>query len=247
MMTTNDAGSRRKASTWAVLAPVDPAALEGLIAGEVDEGGFLRVERGTQQYHAVVSDEPGSEGADEDLAVKLSRAHPGRHYALVLDPEYPRVELFEGGRFVREQDDDPGELARGLGCPVVPAPQPRTSDAAVVVAGVAPERVRAALGLRKDLEAEVSLRSGPVGTIATSTRVQLVGYSNRLSEELQATVYVVVRFREDGYFRCWVLENGEDTGLLDWPATSWSRERHVSEVLGQSTPEGILGALGVEL
>ena len=141
--------------TWAVLAPASARRLAPMVrdawigrCGSDDEEMPWEVVECSGRYTAIVDRTPGSEGADDQLAVDLSVKVKGTVYALRFREDAEVVWAFERGRLVQEETSAPRPFAEKLGCVFVgPRRQPRSKTRSLcVIEGVEPEAVRNALG-----------------------------------------------------------------------------------------------------
>lgn len=112
------------APTWVLLVPADAAWVRARAGAEWEErfAGLEDVVRpwevrpGAGGYTALVDVQPGSEGTEEPLAERWSAELGEPVYGLRLRDGAEAVFRYEAGSLVEWMPDDPGEMARRLGC-----------------------------------------------------------------------------------------------------------------------------------
>jgi hypothetical protein len=166
---------------WAVLCPTSPQWLEehrdALLPVEEDAPpAAVLVLSGTGEYAGLVTFDlalidvelPVAERAASQLGRAVYAMRPVD--AIELAPDGALVWQVEPNGSARDIPEDPFAFAERLGCPLVPPkPARRVVRSAVVVEGVAPDAVRAALADYPLLSA-LDIRANRRGTLVTAPR-----------------------------------------------------------------------------
>jgi hypothetical protein len=235
--------------TWAILSTTPLAELERVAAAKPRRyGALLRVQRGSKKYHAIVDVEPGSEHSGEDeMAAALSGAHRGKHYVLHLHEDAPRVAVYVKGRLKSELDEDPLELAASLGVALAEETVWKSEIVqALVVEGRPPSDVIRALGVEDGTDDEsLRIASSPRGTTVTSNEVISL-HARDLSKVLGTRVYAVHWHTVEREFACDQVEAGATVACFEHPLPARPDPAAVSELLGETTPAGIIRVLGLD-
>jgi len=255
--------------TWAVLAPLprkelnklaeqyrrDVAKEAGFDEDEELEPARWEVVGGTGDYSAIVDYDPGSEESDEGpLAKRISRKVKLPVYVLYLG-EYlaggDAVEVYEKGRRTGSQAG-PYALAKKLGVDLSGGAEtdeeeeelPRVTGV-LVVKGVKASDVARALGMP---ELPLRIEDGAHGAIVYNEETGDKPTKNyELSKAFpKAEVYSVKIDPDDGRFVTSLMQNGKAKGLFDYPEAADPDEHTVLDsILGETTPAGIVKALGI--
>jgi hypothetical protein len=235
---------------WAVLAPLSTDELRRIVDADwkrvmpyAVDGAPWEVIEGNGEYAAIVSDTPGSEGADRPLAERAAGVAKKAVYALWLDPEREQIFVWERGRAAAMRPGAPLELARDLGFDTErPGPAALPPFDVAVVEGASVEEVRQALG---DVASEPWLRIEPcAGGVLLSSQDGTLGTQGWDAAEALplTTTYLVQRWPGTGDFSVVVLQGGKDVGHFGVPQIEDDALPHVR---GARTPEAISGALGI--
>ena len=207
------------------------------------EGPPWKVIEGNEKYTAVVSDTPGSEGADRPIAELAAGETEKPVYALWLDPEREQIFVWQRGLAGAMQPGAPLELARQLGFDTAGREPDRPPFDVAVVEGATLEEVRQALGdtalepwLRIEPCAEGVLLSSEDGTLGTQ------GWDAAEALPQRTTTYLVQRWPGTGAFSVVVLRGGVEVGRFRVPEIE---DDALLGIKGAQTPEGIAAALGI--
>ncbi|MFO0624485.1 MAG: hypothetical protein U0325_02625 [Polyangiales bacterium] len=235
--------------TTALLAPVAIEALQTILEGEDDDLTPRVLVQGEGAYHALVDYEPG-EPHDErhvEAARALSTSCDGPVYLISFGEDDQRITKCQGGAVVADlqYDETPDleKLARGLGLGgmfprKVPGPRGFMLVEGATVADVA--SALAAGPAAKTLRLEARGR-GVVGW----SEEPLDSRPRAVSRKLGALVYYAMQ--TDRGFAVLVLESGATTGVYEEPRTFFSEGKIlVDSILGETTRDGILRAMGVD-
>jgi len=230
--------------SWVLLAPVPSRVIEQAV-DDGPPGAQWRLVRGTGKYNALVDDELGTERSGErELALQWS-SH-GRCYVGYFDD--PLISVCEAGRWVKEEEGDPWELAASLGCALrdEPAPEPEPSGINFVVADVKPEELARAYRKKWPIPRgdRFHVEAVALGALAYEDDGDVIDLARSVSQALATTVYTVEWLPDEPSFRVERIERGAVTGLYDVPASWWSQEMRMSDVLGEREPIRIMQRLG---
>jgi hypothetical protein len=200
---------------------------------------------GRGEYAALVSDSPGSEGADRHFAEILSTLVAGKPtYSLWLDPERQHVFVWEHGRQIASRQVDPLELAESLGFEVGRPETATPAPSVAVVEGASLQDVRQALADLTDLP-WIHLTPGPAGVLVTADEGPLGTQAWEIAEALPAATVYYVRHRLDPVeLTVLVLRGPEEIGRFRAPALDDDSEM-LTDVKGARAPDAILAALGI--
>ena len=98
-----------------VLAEAILAVAEELAPGSLEH---LRVVVGKRDHNAVVDDADTDIAWADEVAVELSRRHPGRFYAFAVHPDFPWLTIAEAGDTTFSDEGAVDNIARDAGCPL---------------------------------------------------------------------------------------------------------------------------------
>ncbi|MEH2522013.1 hypothetical protein V1279_007586 [Bradyrhizobium sp. AZCC 1610] len=252
---------------WVLLAPAPAAQLEERAAAlRRDRLGagekYLpkwEVQNCQGQYSAVFSRNPGSERTLEvPFAELLSSELALPVYVLYLDKAYGGlevIEVYERGQHKENLAGDPYGFARKLGCPLPGEPKPAkpegTIKSAIVVAGASADDAARALKIdRSKQQSPIRLTDGPTGVVLyRPTGGDLTMTAYRLSEAFpRRDVYKLNTGPLPGRFSAWVVRDGQNAGLFEYPVTPGPGDGltpRLDAVSGKKTPAEIADALGV--
>lgn len=228
----------------ALLAPVPVEALAALKERD-DHFAANGLISGTGAYNALASDVPYSwhddDGPEIQAALTLSRTCDAPVYVVSFNDDYMRVTRCKAGEIEEDGEDDPEALARELGLEAMLAPElPDTRDF-MFVENARPEDVARALravpGMH--LEARESAVLGWIDGKGLDLRPNIV------SDAMQTRVFHALDHHES--FAVLVTESGVDVGMFEVPRTDFSDgQTRIDSILGETTREGILRAMGVD-
>ena len=241
--------------TWAVLvpAPVDVtqrlmnAAWTARFGHDEDELEPWEARRGEGNYTAILSQHPGSEGDDEELAVDISKQVEGEVYVLRFREGAEAVWVFADGRFVREDPATPSVTADRLGVELTNAGATAgiVTHSVCVVEGASVEAVRRALltGLGS---LPVQFTPTSVGTIVQAAS----GDASMLCSEIAgalptATVYAVILGSRPMRFGVVVFKGEDEAGSFEAYGATMPGFEPLKEIKGETHPNRILNALEV--
>lgn len=232
-----------RSPTWALAAPVPPDVLLRVLEKDEDYADCTVVE-GTAAHHAVAGYDPVPvHGEEEELAERLSLSHAGTFWLLYFDADPLWVVAFEGGRRTVDREDDPFAIAEGLWLSTLFPPKKAEPRSFVLVVEAAPEDVARALNVRVPSPgATLHLEKTVRGTLGWTEGATLGVRAAEISRKLGRRAYSVVD--GDASFRVRVFENGKETTCFEDPPTSWSDACRVDAILGATTRDGILRAIG---
>ncbi|MEZ4394226.1 MAG: hypothetical protein R3A48_24400 [Polyangiales bacterium] len=233
----------------ALLAPVPTEVLASLTKRDRHFAND-EVITGTGTYNALASHEPGpshdDDGPEVSAALALSREAAAPVYVVSFDWDYPRITRCRAGVVEDDDDENPRDLVRKLGLgamlpPVLPDPR-----AFMFVEGATTaEIVGATGGDSAPLRETLRLESRGGGVLGWIERKSLDLIPSIVSAQLGRRVYLSLEDAES--FAVLVIENGEEVGTFETPRTVFSQGSDpVDSILGETTREGILRAMGVD-
>lgn len=208
--------------------------------------------RGTGAYLALVSYEP--DGPHDEREIEAARALSAHCddpvYMVSFDEDDERITTCHAGAVVSdaEVDDypDPDKLARelGLGRIFPPAsPEPRSF---MLVENASVEAVEAAIGpTLKRMGKVLRLEARGADVLGWLENKTLGEFPEVVSEKLNTRVVHTIDMPRS--FAVFVTETGADVGLFEEPRTTFSEGfDRIDSILGETTREGILRAMGVD-
>jgi len=229
--------------TWALAAPVAPGLLRRIL-NEDEDYADSKVVEGTGRYHAIAGSDPVPiHGAEEELAARISRSHSGEVWLLYFDADPLWVVAFENGEKTVDREDDPFAVAAELRLSTLFPPKKAEPRGFILVEGASPEDVARALRVPvPEPGGRLHLEATPKGTLGWTDGATLDVRAAEISKKLLRKVYGVSD--GDSSFHVRVFESGEETACFEDPTSSWSDDCRVDEILGETTPEQILRAIG---
>jgi hypothetical protein len=247
---------------WAVLTPGEPTRLESrarsIVMTDLDQElgkeQPFEIIPGSDRYHAIVGTDPSDVGAEMQIAKELSLEFDEPVYSIERAKDPWAVTSWRNGS-LEVEEVDPEALAKSLGCPLPGSEDTSDSSARKPLRKVAlAEGVRAQEAIRL-LEEDAGepltpgyyrLEDTPRGLLIASGTGD-VGYADiTVSEQCpHATVYAVIASPGLDEFFVTVRRGGEGVEEFAQPPDVFPRLPVVSEIKGESSPERILGALGI--
>jgi len=185
---------------------------------------------------------PIADGLD-DVAASRLREHGFETILLDFHDEGYATWRWSGGAWIPDANESPHDLVhqRGLTVPGFDRRrrQTRKTREACLVETANIDAVRSIIE-----ELSVSIMTAPRGVVVTGETVP--GYE--LAESIDARVFYVTRYIDDGSVHCVVLRAEDVEGVFDLPRRAPSgRTREIDSIEGETTLPGILRALGIPL
>ncbi len=235
--------------TMAFLVPVSAKALRALKKRESGSFGDTEVVPGTGVYNALADYEPGPTHSHWVVEVvrKLSLDIKGSLYAVSFDFDFPRVTKCENGVVCSDDETDgadPRALVHALGLGGMLPPEPARPRSCMFIEDTSPADVARALGRKVPQAGDAfRLESRGTGVLGWSEEDPLGSLPVVISRGLGKRVYLAVDKPES--FSVLVMGDGDQFGIFETPVT-WSPKayRRLDSVLGETTREGILRAMG---
>lgn len=238
---------RTSSPVTAILAPVPAEVLASLAERDryfTDD----EVIAGAGAYSALASHEPGpshdDDGPEVRAALALSREVTAPVYVVSFDWDDPRITRCRAGTVEEDDDENPRDLVCELGLGAMLPRPPRSARNFMLIENATPADVAHVLKASPSRDAlHLEARGTSVlGWIDGRALGQIPGI---VSGQLRTRVLHAIEMRDS--FAVLVADNGNDVGTLETPRTPYSEGDSVIEsILGETTRDGILRAMGVD-
>ncbi len=204
---------------------------------------------GEGAYNALASWEPGpshdDEGPEVRAALALSREVSAPVYVASFDWDDPRLTRCRAGVIEEDDDENPRGLVRELGLgAMVPRglPDPRNF---MFVENATPEDVaRAVSAPLSEAGSDLHIEARGPSVLGWIDGKSLGFRPGLVSKRLKTRVLHAIEMRDS--FAVLVSEDGNDVGTFETPRTAYSEgDPQIDSILGETTREGILRAMGV--